>query len=84
MSSSEEHVGTECPCYKCITYALCQNKELQPMMKDCSLLYEYLYVRQNDNRMMLDTVCLYQFCKIMGIEIKKSLGSFIIKYKWQR
>jgi hypothetical protein len=85
MSSSEEHVGTECPCYKCITYAVCQNKEFQPMMNDCKLLYEYLYREGKfGNTMMLDSINLYLFCKIMGIDIKETLGSFIIIYKWQR
>ena len=84
MFSSEEHVGTKCPCYKCLTYAICQNKQIKTLMNDCKLLYNYLYKKNIGKRMMLDVINLHQFCKIMGISIRKDGNNYIIDYKWKR
>ncbi len=86
MSNSEEYVEEpECPCYKCITLAICKNKEIQVLMKDCRLLYNYLYKEcaSTPKNLCMDTINLYMLCKIMGIEIKKDYGTFIVKYRWQ-
>ena len=87
MSNSEEYVeDPECPCYKCITLGICKNKELQALMKDCSILYNYLYkgCDSNPKTMCLDIINLYQLCEIMGIEIERRDGSYTIKYRWQQ
>lgn len=88
MSNSEEHVEDyECPCYKCITFSVCQNKEIQVLMKDCRLLYTYLYKEcaSTPKNLCMDVINLHTLCKIMGIEIKKNYdnGNYDIKYRWQ-
>ena len=87
MSDSKEYVEEpECPCYKCLLLGMCKNKEMQVMMKECRLLYDYLYkgCASTPKTLCLDIINLYQFCEILGIEIDRKDGSYAIKYSWQR
>lgn len=74
---------SECPCYKCLTFAICQNKEIHTLWKECSLLYKYLYRHESGNKLTLDAESLYNFCTIMDIRIKKKGNKHVIKYKWK-
>jgi hypothetical protein len=33
-----------CPCENCITKSICRHKSYDAMLKDCDLIYNYLYV----------------------------------------
>ena len=83
MSDIQELLKYECPCYKCLTLAICQNKEIQVLLKECKLLYKYLYQGCSGNKLTLNVINLYTFCTIMDIKIKKTGNEYVIKYKWK-
>ena len=83
MSDSNKRLEYECPCYKCLTFAICQTKEIQFLMKKCDILLKYLYVDSKDNYFILDVINLYTFFTIMGIKIKMDENGQTIKYKWK-
>ena len=83
MSDSNKRLEYECPCYKCLTFAICQTKEIQVLMKECSLMCDYLYRGRSGEHFLLDVTNLYTFCTIMDIKIKMDGNNNVIKYKWK-
>jgi len=83
MPDNQDLLKYECPCHKCLSFPICQNKEIQVLMKECKILYKYLYKSGSGSKLILDVVNLYTFCTIMDIKIKKNGKDHVIKYKWK-
>ncbi len=64
-----------CPCYQCLTYAICKKMEFSTIIIKCSLLRDYLFVGRN----RIDIKCITQFCDIMEKTLDKRSHSYVIK-----
>ncbi|MCK5611687.1 hypothetical protein KAR91_57985 [Candidatus Pacearchaeota archaeon] len=66
----------KCPCYRCLTFAICKNKDPLSLIINCSLLHKYIIIKEN--RANIQHV--EEFCGIMGKTLKKIGRRYIIEY----
>ncbi len=73
----------KCPCEQCILFAMCINKEILPLLKECEHLSTFLIKNQDSNTKYLYMGRLSEFCSIMNIRLRKGGNTYFLKYRWQ-
>jgi hypothetical protein len=73
----------ECPCVNCITLALCQNRKMFPLIKQCSLFSKYIVKSESSKGTVLHMSKLIEFCDYMKIKVNFNGEHFTMVYPWE-